>query len=64
MDELDLPKDTAQRALVVASVASAKLDSHEKVCAARWKVVVRTNFFMVGALLSVLAILLKPQFFS
>ncbi|KKK58566.1 hypothetical protein LCGC14_3043150 [marine sediment metagenome] len=60
MDALDV----AQKALVMAAQAQTKIEEHEKTCAQRWGVVVKTNFFMVATLLTVLGVLAKVAFFG
>ena len=56
--------ELAQRALEIAVTANTKIEEHERTCAARWAVVVKTNFVMVGTLLTVLGVLTKVAFFS
>ena len=56
--------DVAQRALEIAVKANTKIEEHEKTCAERWGVVVKTNFVMVGTLLTVLGVLTKVAFFG
>jgi hypothetical protein len=54
--------NTAEEALKIAVIAQTQIASHEKICGERWKVVVRTNFVMVLALLTVLGMLLGDKF--
>ncbi len=57
-------QELAQHALEIAVKAHTKIEEHEKTCAERWQVVVRTNFVMVGTLLTVLGVLTKVAFFG
>ncbi len=57
-------QELAQHALEIAVAANTKIEEHEKTCAARWGVVVKTNFVMVGTLLTVLGVLTKVAFFG
>lgn len=43
--------------------ANTKIEEHERTCAARWGIVVKTNFIMVGTLLTVLGFVTKVAFF-
>ena len=56
--------ETANKALTMASVAQTKIEEHERTCAERWSVVVKTNFVMVGTLLTVLGVVTKVAFFG
>ncbi len=56
--------ELAQRALEIAVAANTKIEEHEKTCAARWGVVVKTNFVMVATLLTVLGFVTKVAFFG
>lgn len=56
--------ELAQRALEIAVAANTKIEEHEKTCAVRWGIVVKTNFIMVGTLLTVLGVVTKVAFFG
>ena len=55
--------ETANKALTMAAVAQKTIEEHERTCAQRWGVVVKTNFIMVGTLLTVLGFVTKVAFF-
>ncbi len=57
-------QELAQRALEIAVTANTKIEEHEKTCAERWRIVVRTNFVMVGTLLAVLGVVTRAAFFG
>ncbi len=56
--------ELAQRALEIAVTANTRIEEHEKTCAVRWGIVVKTNFVMVATLLAVLGVLAKVAFFE
>ena len=56
--------ELAQRALEIAVTANTRIEEHEKTCAERWGIVVRTNFVMVATLLTVLGVVTKVAFFG
>ena len=57
-------QELAARALEIAVIANTRIEEHEKTCAQRWGVVVKTNFVMVATLLTVLGVLTKVAFFG
>ena len=56
--------EIAQRALEIAVIANTRIEEHEKTCAERWRIVVKTNFIMVTVLLAVLGGVTKIAFFA